>query len=57
MDIRRNAGLKLAAFALLLATALGVGAAVGTAVGPIDTGERRSSPTTTIDVHDPHGDH
>lgn len=31
-------GVKLAAFALVLAAAFGVGAAVGTAAGPIDVG-------------------
>jgi hypothetical protein len=33
-------GTKLAAFALVLAAALGTGAAVGAAVGPIDVGGR-----------------
>ena len=31
-------GVKLAGFALVLAAAFGVGAAVGTAAGPIDVG-------------------
>ena len=47
---------KLAAFALVLAAAFGVGAAVGTAAGPIDVGggddrsegHDRDMPTTTV---------
>lgn len=72
MDTRTNPGLKLGAFALLLAAALGAGAAVGAAVGPIDTsggepehvdqldhGETPPSPDTTSPdtTIDVHGDH
>lgn len=49
-------GVKLAAFALVLAAAFGVGAAVGTAAGPIDVGggddhsesHDEDRPTTTV---------
>ena len=46
-----TAGAKLAAFALVLAGALGVGAAVGSAVGPIDTTPERHEPTHSEPSH------
>jgi hypothetical protein len=58
-----NPGAKLAAYALVLAAALGAGAALGTAVGPIDVGggthggdHDGGSPTTTAAPH-VDGDH
>ena len=47
-------GVKLAGFALVLAAAFGIGAAVGTAAGPIDVDDRdhpevhEEAPTTTV---------
>lgn len=58
-------GTKLAAYALVLAAALGTGAAIGSAAGPIDVGgsdhgepHREDGPTaTTVGPHgDDHGD-
>lgn len=45
---------KLAAFAVLLVLAFGVGSAVGAAVGPVDVGG--DAPAHVDDAHDPsHG--
>ena len=46
-------GVKLGAFALLLAAVFGGGAAVGAAVGPIDVGGAADHEPTTV----PHPDH
>jgi hypothetical protein len=58
-----NPGAKLAGYALVLAAALGAGAALGTAVGPIDVGgdthagsHAEDSTTTTAPGH-ADGDH
>ena len=45
-----NAPAKLGLFAVVLATALGVGAALGAAVGPIDVG---TDPTHEAEEHEP----
>jgi hypothetical protein len=58
-----NPAAKLAAFALVLTGALGAGAALGSAVGPIDVGgdprpehddQHPSEPTATTAPHDGH---
>ncbi len=46
-----SAGLKLGAYALVLAAALGAGAAVGAAAGPIDIGGE-PEPVTDVAPHD-----
>lgn len=46
---------KLAAFALALAAAVGIGAAVGAAAGPIDTGDEPAHETTTTTDGGDHG--
>ena len=49
---------KLTAFALVLAAALGLGLAIGRTVGPLDpsTGEHRPTGSTSpTDTHDTHG--
>lgn len=53
---------KLAAYGLLLAAALGTGAAVGSVVGPIDVGgdaphDTTTSVTSTTEAHDGDSDH
>lgn len=49
---------RLAAFALFLAVMVGLGAAVGSAVGPIDVGGADGHETTVVDTlvegHDLH---
>lgn len=48
-------GPKLAAFALALAASVGLGAALGRAVGPIDTGDEGPHTTTTfVEAPSPH---
>jgi hypothetical protein len=51
-----NVGVKLAAFALVLAALFGAGAALGSVVGPIDVGggshRGPTSPATTVVPHD-----
>jgi hypothetical protein len=51
-----NVGVKLVAFALVLAALFGAGAALGSVVGPIDVGggshRGPTSPATTVVPHD-----
>ena len=46
-------GTRLVAFALVLAVMVGLGAAVGSAVGPIDVGGADDH-DPGVEVHDPH---
>lgn len=54
-----SAATKLAAFALVLAVMVGLGAAVGSAVGPIGVGGADGHETTVVDttVDEVHGVH